>query len=89
MLPSLKQCKYKNIKIHKLFSNLKETGESDLEEKVPPCWSISNNILPILRSAELLFQGVHTETMWSIPDDGKKYGYWTLGSTHDGNGKYT
>jgi hypothetical protein len=33
MLPSLKQCKYKNIKIHKLFSNLKETGESDLEEK--------------------------------------------------------
>jgi hypothetical protein len=27
-----------------------------------------------LRSVELLFQGVHTETMGSIPDGGKKYG---------------
>jgi hypothetical protein len=45
--------------------------------------------IAFLRSAELLFQGVHTETTGSIPDDGKKYECQTLGSTHDDNGKYT
>jgi hypothetical protein len=30
--------------------------------------------IAFLRSAKLLFQGVHTETTGSIPDDGKKYG---------------
>jgi hypothetical protein len=53
--------------------------------------------IDFLRSAELLFQGVHTETMGSILDDGKKYDVhiWkvhmiTIGSTHtvDVDGKY-
>jgi hypothetical protein len=58
------------------------------------CWLHEVHI-DFLRSAELLFQGVHTETMGSIPDDGKKYDVhiWkvhmmTMGSTHTVDGKY-
>jgi hypothetical protein len=42
-----------------------------------------------MRSAELLFQKVHTKTTGSIPDDDKKYEGLTLGSTNNDDGKYT
>jgi hypothetical protein len=42
-----------------------------------------------MRSAELLFQKVHTKTIRSIPDDDERYRGLTLESTHDDDGKYT
>jgi hypothetical protein len=37
--------------------------------------------ISLLRSAGILFQEVHADTMGSIPDDDMKYGDSTLGST--------
>jgi hypothetical protein len=39
-------------------------------------------------SAEFIFQEVHADTTGNIPDDERKYGASTLGSTCDDDGKY-
>jgi hypothetical protein len=42
-----------------------------------------------MRSAELIFQKVHTDTTRSIPNDDRKYeGLMMMGSTHCVNEKY-